>query len=592
MYNLLETFIIIYRHLLGGIMKKNKLKDLIKITKPPIWALIVGLILSLFGTISGLIIPLIVKQVIENMSSNIYTKFILPSVIIVALWILSSILSVYLLQYVGIKVVKDLRTKLWHKLLNLPVKYYDMEHSGELISRVINDTTVLKELLSFKIVDFITGIITIIGSTVILFLIDVPMTLVLILGIPLVALVVVPIGSKLYKIAVNEQEEMASLTSLLSQTLSEIRLIKAYGSEDVEFYKGENNFKNLFKYGMKTAKIESILTPLIMCFAMLIFIFVISFGAYRVSVGAVSSGDLIAFLLYLFQFVAPVATVGSFFSSVQKTKGATERLHNILMEDEEDLDNGEEILNIEKISFKDVNYSYENKHVLKGISFDAKKGETIAIVGPSGVGKSTIFALMEQFLKPDSGSILANDCSLDKYSIRSWRNKISYVQQDSPLLMGSIKENMIYGIEKDISFEELKNAAILAGAYDFIEELPQKFDTIIGERGRNLSGGQKQRIAVARAILRNPDILLFDEATASLDTKSEKIIQESVNKVKNGKIVFVIAHRLSTVVDSDKILVMQDGKITGCGAHQELLSSHEFYNNLVNQQFVENKESV
>ena len=147
-------------------------------------------------------------------------------------------------------------------------------------------------------------------------------------------------------------------------------------------------------------------------------------------------------------------------------------------------------------------------------------------------------------------------------------------------------------LEKDISFEELKNAAILAGAYDFIEELPQKFDTIIGERGRNLSGGQKQRIAVARAILRNPDILLFDEATASLDTKSEKIIQESVNKVKNGKIVFVIAHRLSTVVDSDKILVMQDGKITGCGAHQELLSSHEFYNNLVNQQFVENKESV
>ena len=229
-------------------MKKNKLKDLIKITKPPIWALIVGLILSLFGTISGLIIPLIVKQVIENISSNIYTKFILPSVIIIALWILSSILSVYLLQYVGIKVVKDLRTKLWHKLLNLPVKYYDMEHSGELISRVINDTTVLKELLSFKIVDFITGIITIIGSTVILFLIDVPMTLVLILGIPLVALVVVPIGSKLYKIAVNEQEEMASLTSLLSQTLSEIRLIKAYGSEDVEFYKGENNFKNLFKF--------------------------------------------------------------------------------------------------------------------------------------------------------------------------------------------------------------------------------------------------------------------------------------------------------------------------------------------------------
>lgn len=573
-------------------MKKNKLKDLIKITKPPIWALIVGLILSLFGTIAGLIIPLIVKQVIENMSNGISTQFVLTVVIIIAIWILASILSVYLLQYVGIKVVKDLRTKLWHKLLNLPVRYYDMEHSGELISRVVNDTTVLKELLSFKIVDFITGLITIIGSTIILFLIDVPMTLVLILGIPLVALIVVPIGGKLYKIAINEQEEMASLTSLLSQTLSEIRLIKAYGSEDVEFDNGENNFKNLFKYGMKTAKIESILSPLIMSFAMLIFIFVISFGTYRVSIGAVSSGDLIAFLLYLFQFVAPVATVGSFFSSVQKTKGATERLHNILMEDEEDLDKGIKINNIEKISFEDIHYSYENKQVLKGISFDAKKGETVAIVGPSGVGKSTIFALIEQFLKPDDGSIFVNNNSLDKYSIKSCRKRISYVQQDSPLLMGTIKENMIYGMERSVSHEELEKAAILAGAYEFIMELPDKFDTLIGERGRNLSGGQKQRIAVARAILRNPDILLFDEATASLDTESEKVIQESIDKVKDGKIVFVIAHRLSTVVDSDKILVMQDGKITGCGTHQELLYSHEFYSNLVNQQFVESKECV
>ncbi len=573
-------------------MKKNKLNDLIKMTKPPLWALAIGLILSLFGTVAGLIIPLTVKQIIENMSTGISAQFIVAIVVIAIIWILASILSVYLLQYVGIKIVKDLRTKLWHKLLNLPVRYYDMEHSGELISRVVNDTTVLKELLSFKIVDFITGLITIIGSTMILFMIDVPMTLVLILGIPLVALVVVPIGGKLYKIAVNEQEEMASLTSLLSQTLSEIRLIKAYGSEDVEFSNGENNFKNLFKYGMKTAKIESILSPLIMSFAMLIFIFVISFGAYRVSIGAVSSGDLIAFLLYLFQFIGPVATVSSFFSSVQKTKGATERLHKILMENEEDLDSGDEITNVEKISFEDIYYSYENKEVLKGISFEAEKGETIAIVGPSGVGKSTVFALIEQFLKPDKGSILVNDCDLNKYSIRSWRKRSSYVQQDSPLLMGTIKENMIYGMERAVSNEELEHAAILAGAYDFIMELPHKFDTIIGERGRNLSGGQKQRIAVARAILRNPDVLLFDEATASLDTESEKIIQESINKVKDGKIVFVIAHRLSTVVDSDKILVMQDSKITGCGTHQELLHSHEFYNNLVNQQFVESKECV
>lgn len=573
-------------------MKKNKLKDLIKITKPPIWVLVVGLILSLIGTIAGLVIPFVVKQVIENMSSGISTQLVLFIIIITAIWILSSIMSMYLLQYVGIKVIKNLRTTIWKKLLNLPVRYYDTEYSGELVSRIINDTSVLKELLSFRIVDFITGLITIIGCTIILFLIDVPMTLVLIFGIPLVALIVIPIGGKLYEIGINEQKEMASLTNLLSQTLSEIRLIKAYGSEDLEFNNGENNFKNLFQYGLKTARIESILSPLIMSFAMIIFIFIISFGAYRVSIGAVSSGDLIAFLLYLFQFIAPVASLASFFSSVQKTKGATQRLHDILIEDEEDLNKGLEITNIDKVSFKNIDYSYGDKNVLKNISFDAKKGETIAIVGPSGVGKSTIFGLIEQFLKPDNGSILVNNHDLDKYSIKSWRKRISYVQQDSPLLMGTIKENMTYGIQESVSEKDLENAAILAGAYNFIMELPDKFDTIIGERGRNLSGGQKQRIAVARAILRNPDILLFDEATASLDTESERIIQESIDKVKDGKIVFVIAHRLSTVVDSDKILVMQDGKITGCGTHKELLHDHSFYNNLVNQQFVENKECV
>ena len=569
-------------------MKKNNLKDLIKITKPPMHLLLFGLIFSLLSAGAGLVMPLFVKHIVENISKGISTQLILIIVISLIIWVVSSILSVYLLQFVGLKVVKNLRTKLWSKLLSLPVRYYDKEHSGELISRVTNDTTVLKELVSYKVIDFLTSIITIVGAIILLFLLDVPMTLVLLLSIPLITLIVVPVGNKLYKVALDEQEEMASLSGVLSQTLSEVRLIKAYGTEDCEFGRGENNFKNLFSYGVKTAKIQSILQPLIMIFTMVIFIFVVAFGAYRVNIGAVSSGDLVAFLLYLFQIIFPVASLGDFFSSVQKTKGATERLHKILLEEEENINTGMEINNVEEISFNNIDYSYETKQVLNNLSFSAKKGETVAIVGPSGVGKSTIFALIEQFLTPDNGYISVNNDNLNKYSIKSWRRKISYVQQDSPLLVGTIRENMVYGIDSSVSDEQLEKASNLAGAYDFIMEQPNGFDTVIGERGRNLSGGQKQRIAVARAILRNPDVFLFDEATASLDTESEKIIQESINKVKNGKIVFVIAHRLSTVVDSDKILVMQDGKITGTGTHQELLSSHEFYRNLVNQQFVEN----
>lgn len=572
-------------------MEKVKLKDLIKLVKPPVHLLVFGLILSIFGALAGLIMPLMAKNIIENISKGLSLQIILGIGAMLIIWIVCSILSVFLLQYAGIKVVKDLRTKLWKKLLNLPVRYYDKEHSGQLISRVTNDTTVLKELVSYRLTEFITNIITIVGALIILFLIDVPMTLVLLLTIPVIVLIIMPIGGKLYKIALDEEKEMADLSGLLSQTLSEIRLIKSYGTEEKEFSRGEKNFKNLFKYGIKTAKIQSFLGPLIMICAMGIFIFVISFGAYRVSVGAVSSGDLVAFLLYLFQIVFPVASMGDFFSSVQKTKGATAYLYTILTEKEEDINSGMDVDDIEEISFKEIDYSYETKKVLDKISFCTKKGETVAIVGPSGVGKSTIFGLIEQFLVPDSGDIFVNNDYLNKYSIKSWRNKISYVQQDSPLLIGTIKENMIYGVDRNISQEELEDAAKLAGAYEFIMEQPNGFDTEIGERGRNLSGGQKQRIAVARAILRNPSILLFDEATASLDTESEKVIQESIGKIRDGKIVFVIAHRLSTVVDSDRILVMQDGKISGVGSHQELLASHKFYRNLVNQQFVDNNSN-
>lgn len=569
-------------------MEKSNLATLIKLTKPPKYILAIGAIFSLLSAIAGLIMPLTIKYFVEHISNGISKELIIFSIIAVIIWIVCSIISVYSLQYVGIKVVKNIRSKVWEKLIHLPVRYYDDEHSGELVSRVTNDTLVLKELVSNQIVEFATNIVVIIGSLVVLFMLDVPMTLVLILSVPLVLIIVMPMGSKIYKLSVSEQEEMAELTANLSQTLSEIRLIKAYGTEEKEIARGERNFKNLFDYGIKGAKIQSVLQPLIMISSMGIFIFVVAFGAYRVSIGAVTSGDLIAFLLYLFQVVMPVASMGVFFSQLQKAKGATERIHNILMEEEENLKDGEDIGEIENFRFEDIEYSYSIKKVLDKVSFSANKGEIVAIVGPSGVGKSTVFGVIEQFLKPEGGEIYVNDKSIKHYNIKSLRSKISYVQQDSPLLMGSIKENILYGSGEDVSYDDIKNAAILSGSYDFINRFEDGFNTLVGERGRNLSGGQKQRIAVARAILRNPSILLFDEATASLDTESERVIQEAINKVKDGKIVFVIAHRLSTVVDADKILVMQEGKISGIGTHKELILNHEFYRGLVGQQFLEN----
>lgn len=568
-------------------MEKDSLFKLFKITKPPIWMLCLGLILSLFSAGAGLALPLATKHIIENFSNGLSSTLIIAIMVILVLWIISSILSIYLLQYVGLKVVRRLRDILWSKMLHLKSEYYQDEFSGELISRITNDTTALREFVSTKVIDFVTNLMTLVGAVVILFLLDVQMTIVLLLSVPVILLIIVPVGNKLYKISLDEQEEMSRLTGFLSQTLSEIKLVKAYGMEEEEYNNGKSTFKELFRFGVKRARIESVLAPLIMIASMAMFTFIIGFGAYRVSIGAVTSGDLVAFLLYLFQVIAPIASIGDFFSSYQKTKGATKRIRDILKEEEEKLAVGEVINKVNNVEFNNVCFAYGEKSVLKGVNFSADLGEMVAIVGPSGVGKSTIFSLMEQFIQPSSGGIKVNGQWLKEYSIKSWRNNIAYVQQDSPLIATSIKENMVYGIHRQVSESEIIEATKLAGAYDFIMSFSQGFDTLVGERGSNLSGGQKQRIAIARAILRNPNILLFDEATASLDTESEQIIQKSMAQLQKGRVTFVIAHRLSTIVQANKILVMQDGMITGCGTHLELIANHEFYRKLVEQQFLE-----
>ncbi|MDT2046407.1 ABC transporter ATP-binding protein [Priestia flexa] len=560
-------------------------KKLWRLTDPSKGKLSISLLFALVNTGASLVIPLMIKELMDTINSGVSKQMVAALVGLFIIQMITSALSLYLLAQVGQGVVEKLRTTIWDKLVKLPVSFYDRNRSGEMVSRITNDTTIVMNLLSTEMIEFVKNILSISISIIILFTLDVPMTLILLAVIPIMFLLVMPLARKIHKISREQQDKMSKLTAFLAQMLSEIRLIKVSSSEKKEIEEGKRSFHSLFLFGIRRAKIEAIITPIISTVMTSVMIAIVGFGAYRVSQGFISAGELVAFVLYLFQIMVPVGSLTRFITSFQQTKGASERIFAILEEKEESFQDGQQVKYIGELTFKDVAFKYEEKLVLKNISFSAQKGEVTALVGPSGAGKSTVFSLLERFYAPSSGQILLEDTDSRAINLRAWRQLFSYVQQDSPILAGTIRENLTYGLEKTISDAEIVEATKQANAHEFIANFDDGYDTMLGERGVNLSGGQRQRIAIARALLRNPQFLLLDEATASLDSESEKLVQESLERVMKGRTSLVIAHRLSTVINADQIVVIEDGEVTGKGTHEELLSTHSFYRRLVQQQF-------
>jgi ATP-binding cassette, subfamily B, bacterial AbcA/BmrA len=365
----------------------------------------------------------------------------------------------------------------------------------------------------------------------------------------------------------------------------EIRLVKASNAEALEYQNGQKGIQKLFQFGLKEAKIQALIAPLMSFVMMALLVLILGYGGMRVSSGALTAGALVAFIMYLFQIIMPMAQLASFFTQFQKATGATERIISILDSVEEE-DAKQPVQNMsQSISVDHLNYSYNNgEQVLKDISFNVEAGKVTAIVGPSGSGKTTLFSLFERFYKPQEGSISIGGTSINDFTLLSWRSQIGYVSQESPIVSGTIRDNICYGIDRDITDEELNQVAKMAYADQFISELPNGYDTEVGERGMKLSGGQRQRIAIARAFLRNPKILMLDEATSSLDSKSEKVVQQALNHLMKGRTTIVIAHRLSTVIGSDQIIFLEKGKITGSGTHKELYNTHSLYREFAEQQ--------
>lgn len=563
------------------------IKKMWKITNPSKIHFISGLVLSIVSSVISLIIPLLIKDIMDELSKGISFGLISQISILLILEIIFSAFSLYLLSKVGEEIVKKLRDKLWEKFLKLPVKYYNDNKSGEMVSRVTSDTTAIVNIISSEIIDLITSCITLILSLIILFTLDVPMTLVLILVVPITLFIVIPLGEKVYDLSFQEQNKMSQLTAYLSQTLSEIKLVKSYNTELKEAENGKKHFEFLYNNGIKRAKINSILTPVLGTFTTLVLIGVIGFGAWRVDQGLVSSGELVAFLLYLFQIMSPFIQMNHFLTSFQEAKGSMKRLFEILEEEEEvQVVTKTCIESPTQLEFKDVSFRYDEKeNVIEDISFKIKKGSLTALVGPSGSGKSTVFSLIERFYDPTNGDILLDDVSYKNIHVEEWRQKFSYVSQDTPIFPGTIRDNILYGKNDKVTDDKLIEIATFANAHEFIVGLSDGYNTQVGERGNQLSGGQKQRIAIARALMRDADFLLLDEATANLDSDSEKQVQKAINTLIHKQTAFVIAHRLSTIVGADQIIVLEDGRITGFGTHDELLSNHEYYQKVIKQQF-------
>ncbi|MDD4693166.1 MAG: ABC transporter ATP-binding protein [Firmicutes bacterium] len=485
----------------------------------------------------------------------------------------------YSLAYLGHAVVRDIRKDLLSRILYLPLGYHQNTRKGEIISKVTSDINNLQNAVGQGLGEFINQVVTGVGILVIIFVLNYRLALTAVLVLPVIAFLVWFLSKKLRFLARQVQAKLADISASLQEVLSGIRVVKAYRAEnkELEHLKRENN--RSFAVNMKSTRIMAGVLPLIEIVSVIGILIVIWHGSNEVIEGRISAGTLVSFVTYLGMASGPITSLSRVISVFQQALASAERVFELIDEPEEFA--GEDtkkdlVIRKGKIEFDSLSFSYENEEVLHQISFTIEPGEVVALVGPSGSGKTTIANLLMRFYNPDRGRILIDDCDLGDVTLNSLRSQIGLVPQETFLFAGTVYESIAYGKE-NASFNEVQVAAKQANAHDFILQLPKAYDTVIGEEGTNLSGGQRQRIALARAILKDPKILILDEATSSLDAESEKAVQEGFDILKEGRTSLVIAHRLSTIKNADRILVLKDGCIAESGTHEQLLNLGGLY---------------
>ncbi|WP_404398473.1 ABC transporter ATP-binding protein [Mammaliicoccus sciuri] len=567
--------------------KQNPLLYLLKKVDWPKKLVFTAMTLSILGSLSGLLVPLFTGKLVDTFNAESLDLRMVW--LFIGVFLVNAVLSgigTYLLSKIGEKTIYSIREKLWKHLINLKMSFFDKNESGQLMSRITDDTNVINLFISEKAPSVLPSLLTLMGSIVMLFILDWQMTLMTFLILPIFIGIMVPLGRKMGKISKDTQTEISRFSGILGRVLTEMKLVKVTTSEEKELEKTKGTLLGIYDLGLKEAKIRAIISPLSGVIMTLTVAVILGFGGIRVSSGAITAGTLVAMIFYVVQLSAPILNFSMFLTDYKKAVGASERIYEIYQEEAEKRgdDHNQPITNHQDITFENVSFGYEAHSVIKDLSLSIRSGEVTAFVGPSGSGKSTLFSLIERLYPIDYGQILYGNQPIDDISLKYWRQKIGYVMQSNAMMSGTIRDNLTYGVYSEVEEETLVHYTKMARCYDFIMAFPQGFDTEIGERGTKLSGGQRQRIDIARSFIKNPDILLLDEATANLDSESEFYIQQALNELMKDRTTIVIAHRLATIKKANQIVFLDKGQITGVGTHQELLASHEKYRHFVNTQ--------
>lgn len=569
--------------------EQNPLFFLFKRLSWPYGLIIAAVIITSLGSLSGLLVPLFTGRLVDKFSvSSINWGMI---AIFGSIFLVNALLSgigLYLLSKIGEKIIYAIRSLLWEHIIQLKMPFFDKNESGQLMSRLTDDTKVINEFISQKLPNLLPSVLTLIGSLVMLFIMDWKLTLLTFITIPVFILIIVPLGRVMQKISTNTQSEIANFSGLLGRVLTEMRLVKVSNTERLELDNAHTNLKKIYRLGLKQAKISAVVQPISGVVMLLTIAIILGFGALEIGTGAITPGTLIAMIFYVIQLSMPLINLSTLVTDYKKAVGASSRIYEIMqepIEPTEALSESKDVTFIDgELVFEHVDFKYDVKKILEDVSFSIPQGEVSAFVGPSGSGKSTIFNLIERMYDIERGDIKYGNQSIFDIPLSKWRTKIGYVMQSNSMMSGTIRDNILYGINRKVDDEELIEYAKLANCHDFIMQFDEGYDTMVGERGLKLSGGQRQRIDIARSFVKNPDILLLDEATANLDSESELKIQEALETLMEGRTTVVIAHRLSTIKKAGQIVFIDKGEVTGKGTHHELMASHDKYRHFVTSQ--------